>query len=524
MTRRRDTPAHDAPATGPAPPGRGVFCNRTLNLRSIGAIGYDMDYTLVHYHARAWEERAYARLRSNLRALGWPVEDLAFDPALVVRGLVVDLHTGNIVKANRFGYVKRAMHGTRMLDFDEQRRAYARTRVDLSDERWVFLNTLFSLSEGCMYAQLVERLDERALPGTMGYGDLYARVRASLDEEHMRGELKAEIMAAPERFVALDPEVPIALLDQKLAGKKLLLITNSEWSYTRFMMSYAFDRFLPAKMGWLGLFDLVIVSAGKPDFFSTRMPAFEVVSDEGAGRRSVRGRSRRAELHGGSAPPDTLLVRPVGHTLGDDGAFYGGNAALVERHLGLSGEEILYVGDHPFGDVHVSKSALRWRTGLILRELEEEITAQLEFEPRRLDLVRIMAEKERLELRQSQLRLAAQRVAHAYALPPQPMKRDEIDSQLSRLRASIGELDDRAAPLAQQSSELANTRWGLLLRTGNDKSLLARQIERYADIYLSRVSNFLYVTPFAFLRSARGSLPHDPEPLLPEVVAPRDDS
>ncbi|HEX8298081.1 MAG TPA: 5'-nucleotidase domain-containing protein, partial [Rubricoccaceae bacterium] len=26
---------------------RGLFCNRTLNLRNIGAIGYDMDYTLV---------------------------------------------------------------------------------------------------------------------------------------------------------------------------------------------------------------------------------------------------------------------------------------------------------------------------------------------------------------------------------------------------------------------------------------------------------------------------------------------
>jgi 5'-nucleotidase len=29
---------------------RGIFCNRTLNLRSLGAIGYDLDYTLVHYH------------------------------------------------------------------------------------------------------------------------------------------------------------------------------------------------------------------------------------------------------------------------------------------------------------------------------------------------------------------------------------------------------------------------------------------------------------------------------------------
>ena len=29
---------------------RGIFCSRTLNLRSISAIGYDMDYTLMHYN------------------------------------------------------------------------------------------------------------------------------------------------------------------------------------------------------------------------------------------------------------------------------------------------------------------------------------------------------------------------------------------------------------------------------------------------------------------------------------------
>jgi hypothetical protein len=49
-----------------------------------------------------------------------------------------------------------------------------------------------------------------------------------------------------------------------------------------------------------------------------------------------------------------------------------------------------------------------------------------------------------------------------------------------------------------------------LLRSGNDKSHLARQIERSADVYTSRVSNFLYATPFAYLRSRRGSMPHDP--------------
>ena len=31
-----------------------VHVNRTLNLRTIKAIGYDMDYTLVGYRAAQW--------------------------------------------------------------------------------------------------------------------------------------------------------------------------------------------------------------------------------------------------------------------------------------------------------------------------------------------------------------------------------------------------------------------------------------------------------------------------------------
>jgi HAD superfamily 5'-nucleotidase-like hydrolase len=474
----------DAPATGFPPLGRGIFCNRTLNLRTIGAIGYDMDYTLIHYRVNAWEQRAYERLRHNLGLRGWPVEHLTFDPALVIRGLVVDRELGNIVKANRFGYVKRACHGTQILDFDAQRKVYERTRIDLAEGRWVFLNTLFSLSEGCMYSQLVDLLDAGKLPEVMGYSELYDRVRQSLDEAHMTGELKAEIMLEPERFVELDPDLPVALSDQRLAGKRLLLITNSEWTYTRTMMSYAFDRFLPAGTTWRDLFDVVIVSAAKPEFFMHRLPAFEVVNDEG-------------------------LLRPFSRKLSNGGVFFGGNAALVEEHLGLSGEEILYVGDHIYGDVHVTKSVLRWRTALIIRELEEELRAVAAFEPTRRALVEKMARKEALEFRYAQWRLLLQRV-QAGVRGPGPSNEAPIQAELRRLRTELGALDEEIAPLAQAADEIGNTRWGLLFRTGNDKSQLARQMERYADIYLSRVSNFLYQTPYRYLRSPRGSLPHDP--------------
>jgi 5'-nucleotidase len=79
------------------------------------------------------------------------------------------------------------------------------------------------------------------------------------------------------------------------------------------------------------------------------------------------------------------------------------------------------------------------------------------------------------------------------------------------LRESLTDLDARVADLAREAGELGNRRWGPLMRAGNDKSRMARQLERYADIYTSRVSNLLYCTPYAYLRPRPGSLPHDRE-------------
>lgn len=463
--------------------GREVYCNRTLNLRSIQAIGYDMDYTLVHYHVEEWEKRAYEYLKTQLIAQGWPIEELEFQPKRVCRGLVIDTEKGNLIKTNRFGFVKRAHHGTVPLSFDDQRETYSRTIVDLAETRWVFLNTLFSLSEGCMYAQLVDLLDQHKLPGIMGYPALYEKVRVVLEAAHMEGQLKADIINNPKKYVALDPETAYALLDQFHAGKKLLLITNSEWHYTVAMMDYTFNRYLPKGMTWRDLFALVIVGARKPLFFTSRQPFYEVVDESG-------------------------LLRPASGPLKAGVAYLGGSAHGVEKFLKLSGDEILYVGDHMFGDVHVTKNVLRWRTALILRELEEEIQAIDAFKKTEAKLQKMMEEKEDLEAKVCQTRLALQRKKQKYG---RKMEESELalERRLQKLRQELQRSDQKTAPLAIASTELSNPAWGLMLRAGNDKSYLAYQLERYADIYTSRVANFMYATPFAYLRSPKGSLPHD---------------
>ncbi|PKN58648.1 MAG: HAD family hydrolase [Deltaproteobacteria bacterium HGW-Deltaproteobacteria-14] len=467
----------------PPPPTRDIYTNRTLNLRAIRAIGYDMDYTLVHYHVDVWERRAFEYARDRMVESGLPVGHLEFDDQLVERGLIIDTHAGNVVKADRFGYVKAAAHGTAPLPFVELRELYGRLFVDLRDERWVFMSTLFDLSLAGLYSQCVDLLDAGRLPGVMGYRDLFARVRRGLDSAHIEGALKAEIMQDPASYVDLDPDGPRALLDQKDAGKKLLLITNSEWVFTDAMMRFAYERFLPAGMRWRDLFHMVIIQARKPSFFTDSNPIFEVINDQGH-------------------------LRPLVGLPQAGGVYLGGHAGLVEQALGLSGLDFLYVGDHIFSDVNVSKSTVRWRTALVLRELEREIEAAHDFHADEVELGARMAEKSTLEQQLAQLRLLRQRRKHrrpgAVDAP-----QGQIDAEHERIKQALAQLDTEIAPLAERASRVQG-RWGPVMRAGIDKSHMARQIERYADVYTSRVSNFLFATPHVYLRPPKSSLPHDP--------------
>ncbi|MGQ0505351.1 MAG: 5'-nucleotidase domain-containing protein, partial [Myxococcaceae bacterium] len=202
-------------------------------------------------------------------------------------------------------------------------------------------------------------------------------------------------------------------------------------------------------------------------------------------------------------------LRPAVGDLRPGTAYLGGSASQVEKHLKLSGDEILYVGDHMFGDVHVTKSVLRWRTGLILRELEDEVLAVEKFRRTEALIAERMREKEALEDELCQLRLAQQRRKHRSG-PQSELPDDVLGTRASALKMRVAAIDAELGPLAQAAGELSNPQWGLLMRAGNDKSHLARQVERHSDIYTSRVSNFLHATPYVYLRSPRGSLPHDP--------------
>lgn len=457
---------------------RQVFANRTLNMRSVDAVGYDMDYTLIHYKVDEWERAAFRFAAQALEAQGVASEGLVFDPASHIQGLILDLDLGNIVKATRFGYVINAQHGTRPLDYNDVRETYSGVTVDLHDRRFMFLNTLFSLSATSLFAQMVDRVDAGQIDRYLSYADVFGMVSSALDESHATSALKSNIIADPDRFCDPDPVTAQTLLDQRHAGKRLLLVTNSDWSYTQPMMDYAIGQYLPGE-SWRDLFEIVVVSASKPSFFTETNPVYEV-----------------ADLENGLLAPHHGPLRS-GHV------YHGGSARLVEESLGLSGDQFLYVGDHLFGDVHASKATLRWRTALIMRELEDEIEALESFAPSEPALLALMATKDEMQRELAEARVERDRL-RAATLATSPKTRE-----IERMRNRIRKIDEKIAPLARAASDRGNPNWGLMMRAGSDKSMFARQVERHADLYTSRVANLGLRTPYAFYRAAVTALPHE---------------
>lgn len=53
--------------------------------------------------------------------------------------------------------------------------------------------------------------------------------------------------------------------------------------------------------------------------------------------------------------------------------FFLGSSDTVCDLLGAKGKDILYIGDHIFGDILKSKKRQGWRTFLVIPELAQEL-------------------------------------------------------------------------------------------------------------------------------------------------------
>jgi 5'-nucleotidase len=460
---------------------RRVYCNRSIRLDQIEWIGFDMDYTLAIYDQAKMDQLTIEAALQKLVLKGYPESllTLPLDLSFPVRGLIIDNKLGNVLKMDRYKYVKRAYHGLRELAYEERRELYHANKIRTKKSpRYHFIDSLYALSEVTMFAAGVSHLEK--LGYAIDYPTWFKDIREAVDLSHQDGSILDRILAHPADFMVRDASLPLTLHKLRSAGKKLFLLTNSQPGYTERIMSFLLEGTLPEYKSWKHFFDIVISASKKPRFF-------------------IEENLSILDVHG---EPVKRLERGKVYT--------GGCIDSLERMGKLSGDRVLYVGDHIYGDVLRAKKHSAWRTAMIIQELEQELLGVQSTSDATDRWDRLEEARQALldELRYAQAELKQDEKQKARDAE-QDAQRTRLRRRVERTRARIRAVETEIAQIEQEIEASFHPYWGPLLKAGAEPSSFGHQVETYACLYTGRVSNLLGYSPMHYFRGPRERLPHE---------------
>lgn len=456
-----------------------IFVNRSLHLENVKFYGFDMDYTLAEYKSPQYETLGFNLTKERLVHKGYPKQILEFeyDPSFPVRGLWFDTLYGNLLKVDAYGNILVCVHGFEFLKHSQVYELYPNKFLQLDESRVYVLNTLFNLPETYLIACLIdfftnspqyqrEKTGVRAGDLAMSFKSIFRDVRNAVDYVHIHGDLKSKTIENMDLYLNKDERLPTFLTRIRESGAKVFILTNSDYNFTDRVMSYLFDiprdntdeKAAETQRNWKTYFDWIVVDAKKPLFFG-----------EGTTLRQV----------------DTLTgAFKMGHHVGPlhEGVVYaGGSCDVFTQMIGAKGKDVLYVGDHIFGDILKSKKIGGWRTFLIVPELVQELHVWT-------DKCQLFAQLQNLDI----------------ALGDMYKDLDSSTKEkpdISKLRVSIRDVTHKM--------DLAYGMLGSLFRSGSRQTFFSSQVVRYADLYAASFLNLMYY-PFCYMFRAPAMLmPHE---------------
>ncbi|MGZ3768217.1 MAG: HAD-IG family 5'-nucleotidase [Bdellovibrio sp.] len=451
-----------------------VFVNRTLNLKKIRYIGVDMDHTLVRYNSQNFEKLSHTTMIEKLIKRGYPesLRKLTFDYNYAIRGLVIDRKMGNLLKLNRYTAIRASYHGLKPLDFKSHQKLYKSTYIDLSNSDYLAVDTSFSISLANLIAQIVELKETDLTYKYPEFSQIADDVLDALDEAHRDGSLKDVVKKNLDQYIIKDPVLVAGLEKFRRHGKKIFVLTNSDFHYTKLLLDYAIQPFLKEHKSWQDVFEFVITFSAKPKFFYESQKFLRVNPADGT----------MTNMEGKLTP----------------GIYQGGNAKKFTADLDLAGDDILYIGDHIYGDILRLKKDCNWRTAMVIEELDEELENNKKAEPLNQEIEVLMRKKEPLEDELTDL--MTRKIEKDL---------DVNEQQIESLQKTISEIDGQISQLIKKQQVMYNANWGQLMRAGNEESYFAYQLDRYACVYMEKLGDLLELSPRTYFRAPRRPLAHE---------------
>lgn len=460
-----ESPAHDC-----------VFANSYINLGQVETIGFDYDYTLVTYRPELLELIYDMALKRLVNDKQYPVEMLhsgmKFDPHFSIRGLAVDRETGWICHLSYTHKVAVAWEGRNKVKRKRLFEEYSGKRALNPNERkhrLKPLNDRFSMAECCLIADVVQFFLDRNIPFCPR--NAVNDVLKAIGETHISGDFHRLVAEQPGKYFNESPHLRTVLEALKESGKRLIFVSNSPFWYVDAGMSYVVGP------KWRDAWDVVIVSAGKPAFYTENSRPFREVSSK-TGRIKFK---KITQLEPGEVYTEGCLrelVKCLPHWHDDVDNFSGERGYDTQsQNLGassnLASPNVLYIGDSLFADLVDAKREYGWTTAAVTPEVGWEMEVQSK--------TRFVLAEATIKLLLNCLRLVQIELGNA------PRSTEDI--------AIMDEVENLVSQWRDQQTDMLGNPFGSVFRARFQPSLFAHSLRRYCDLYMSSVSALRHYSP-----------------------------
>uniref|UniRef100_A0A8C3G2I9 5'-nucleotidase domain containing 2 n=1 Tax=Cyclopterus lumpus TaxID=8103 RepID=A0A8C3G2I9_CYCLU len=421
-----------------------IYANNEVALAEVDIYGFDYDYTLAMY-SNALNVMIYNKARSFLiEHFKYPEGLRKYDyiPNFTVRGLHYDIQKVYHFKSQIFGRYKLSFcvpRGLTPVSDNEVLQLFGGTyHVPLQQDSGFYgkgpkvkqFMDIFSIPEMTLLASANDFFITNGIEYDPVH--LFKDISEAIGMVHLKGYMYKWVMEDLDKFILRGEETDAVLHRLVSHGKKMFLITNSPFSFVDKGMTYMVGK------NWRDFFDVVIVQADKPHFFTDCIKPF-----------------RRLDGNG------DLKWEKINSL--DKGQIYKqGNLFDFLRLTGWRGSRVLYFGDHLYSDLADLMLRHGWRTAAIVPELEPETKV-------------VSTDRYTVSLTWLQALTGLMERLQTHRDPESKLVFEEWQNEREEV----------------MTKNVFNPQFGSIFRTCHNPTYFSRRLSRFSDVYMASVSCLL---------------------------------
>ena len=204
-----------------------IFANTYVDMGNVDTVGFDYDYTLVHYTEELLTLLYSMALNRLVNDRHYPTEmltsGLVYDNFFSIRGLAVDKITGWICHLSYTHKVAVAWEGREKVSTSKIFEEYRGKRGMNPRERRARLkplNDLFSMAECCLIADTIQFFKDHGIDFCPS--NVVTDILGAIRDTHISGDFHRVVANNPEKYFDVTPHLKDLLVSFKDSGKRLI--------------------------------------------------------------------------------------------------------------------------------------------------------------------------------------------------------------------------------------------------------------------------------------------------------------